>query len=214
MYKVMYALLCWAFIGVLVHSCGYKEESDPNDHRAAPISCSIIDRVLYCTDGTSYVLPVQPVDGKNGGSCTINDQIISCPDGTKYTFPIPAIGAQGPMGTSGEPGSSCSVVGNQIQCTDGTFYTIPSAKDGINGVNGTNGINGTNGKDGKDAIVSIIDPCGVNSGGVDELLFVLSTGQIVAWYQNVGLVALKDGTYRTTDSQSCVFKIISGAYHE
>lgn len=60
-----------------------------------------------------------------------------------------------------------------------------------------------------EAIVEIIDPCG-DSNGVDEVLFVLSSGEVVAWYQNLGLAILNNGSYVTTDNQACNFTVNNG----
>lgn len=194
---------------LLLSSCDREPPTDDSKRDAEPITCTIVDSTLACTDGTVYALPRQPKDGKDADSCRISGQSIQCPDGSVYQFPLPA---QGPVGESGSPGaagSSCSIVNSTIVCTDGTSFDVPIPKDGVPGAKGDKGEVGASGRD---SIVSIIDPCGPNNSGVDELLFVLSTGQLVAWYQNVGLVALKDGTYRVTDSSGCVFKIINGQY--
>lgn len=177
-------------------------ESKDDQRDPPPTSCSIDKDVLYCTDGTVYTFPEQPKDGKDAAPCKITGQSISCPDGSIYTFPVPSGGRDGVNGIAGADGSSCSVEGNVVRCTDGTSYEIPTPKDGQDG------------QDGRDSIVRIIDPCGPNNSGVDELLFVLSTGEIVAWYQNVGLVALKDGNYVVTDGSKCRFKILNGVYSE
>lgn len=60
---------------------------------------------------------------------------------------------------------------------------------------------------GADAIIEVIDPCGPNPDGPDEVLFRLSSGEIVAWYKNLGLSVLGDGNYITTDNQRCYFSI-------
>lgn len=76
------------------------------------------------------------------------------------------------------------------------------------------GVDGIDGRDGNDSVYRIIDPCG-DSMGVDEILFVLVSGEIVAWYEGVGLVVLKPGIYRTTDDQLCQFEItVDNEYRE
>jgi len=59
-------------------------------------------------------------------------------------------------------------------------------------------------------VVGVIDPCGPHKGH-DELLLQTASGKILAWLKDVGLVELKEGvTYRTTDTQNCVFQIVGG----
>lgn len=186
-----------SFLSILLSYCGRAGE--PNDQRTAT-SCTIQSDVLACTDGTVYSLPKQPANGKDGSSCGVQGQSVVCSDGSSYAFPVPTLPQDG---VDGKDGSSCSVSNGVITCTDGTHYVIPTPRDGPEGPAGPAG---------RDSIVRIIDPCGPHGSGVDELVFVLSTGQLVVWYQNVGLVALKDGNYRTTDQQQCNFKVLNGEY--
>jgi len=116
----------------------------------------------------------------NPESCSVVDNLLTCPDGS--TFDLATLqGEQGPPGPQGQPGPI-----------------------------GPQGLPGPQGEQGSAAdpalIVDLIDPCGPTSGP-DEVLFILSTGQFAAWYKDVGLVVLEDGTYRTTDSQQCRFRI-------
>jgi hypothetical protein len=63
--------------------------------------------------------------------------------------------------------------------------------------------------------ITIIDPCGKNSKGFDELLIVLTNGDILVSFtdsKGTFLTLLKDGTYQTTDGQNCIFSIIDGKY--
>lgn len=190
---------------LLLISCGRPGDSITDSTRTNH-SCTINDSILSCSDGTVYVLPKQAQDGKAGNSCTVSGQSVICTDGTRYDFPVPA------APKDGVDGSSCSVANGIVTCTDGSYYVIPTPRDGVAGPKGDTGATGAQGPIGRDSIVRIIDPCGASGSGVDELIFVLSTGQLVAWYQNIGLVALKDGTYRTTDTQSCIFKVVNGEY--
>jgi hypothetical protein len=110
-------------------------------------------------------------------------------------------GKTGQRGAAGMEGKSCTVTeepdGALISCEDGTSTFI---------ANGPQGAPGTN------AIIEVIDPCGPNPDGPDEILLVLSTGQIVAWYWKVGLVALSDGDWATTDGQHCQFTVTDGQF--
>lgn len=72
-------------------------------------------------------------------------------------------------------------------------------------------------------VSSVIDPCGSNPGQYDEILLLMSNGDIVGYFEtdhssyNQGkrfLTVLKDGNYSTTDSQSCSFSIVNGQYQE
>jgi hypothetical protein len=58
-------------------------------------------------------------------------------------------------------------------------------------------------------VVAVIDPCGPHKGH-DELLLKTASGKVLAWLKDVGLVELKEGvTYRTTDTQNCIFQIMN-----
>lgn len=103
--------------------------------------------------------------------------------------------------------------GSQLSCDDGTEVFIADGLDGSdglsgqNGLNGVDGVDGTAGEDGTDGIVEIIDPCGDDVGRPDEILIKTSSGELLAWYQDLGLTILEEGTYRTTDSQRCRFTV-------
>jgi len=59
-------------------------------------------------------------------------------------------------------------------------------------------------------ISDIVDPCG-NGPGHDEVIIVFADGAAIAWYKNLGLVALSEFTaYVTTDAQHCRFEIQHG----
>lgn len=69
----------------------------------------------------------------------------------------------------------------------------------------------------KITVTELIDPCGDNPNQFDEKLIKLSSGQIVAYFEQGGkrfLTDLVDGNYRTTDSQRCNFQIVNGQYQE
>lgn len=135
-------------------------------------------------DGQSAFCTVTPISEGVVLSCTGNDPV------TIYNGPKGDTGEQGIPGVKGDTGET----GGQGPQGD----TGPQGEPGLPGQNGT------------DAIIEIIDPCGPSSSDVDELLFRLSTGELVAWYKNVGLVALSNGNYVTTDQQKCYFTISNG----
>lgn len=81
---------------------------------------------------------------------------------------------------------------------------------------------GADGEDGLDAgnpdwaVSEVVDPCGDDTGGFDEVLLKYANGQFIAWLKNTGLIVLNWGqSYVTTDKQKCKFKITStGVYEE
>lgn len=59
-------------------------------------------------------------------------------------------------------------------------------------------------------ISDIVDPCG-NGPGHDEVIIIFADGAAIAWYKNLGLVALDEfKRYVTTDAQKCEFEIQLG----
>jgi hypothetical protein len=65
------------------------------------------------------------------------------------------------------------------------------------------------------SVAEVIDPCGDYSNHFDEVLLVMSDGSIVAYFESRGkrfLTILQNGSYRTTDKQSCRFKVVNGKY--
>lgn len=82
-----------------------------------------------------------------------------------------------------------------IEELEDSIETIEADIDSINGV------------------AEIVDPCG-DGRGFDEVLLVMDSGAIIAWYKNLGLVVLDDGYYRTTDKQRCRFQIEDGEINE
>lgn len=64
----------------------------------------------------------------------------------------------------------------------------------------------------EDRVIGVFDPCpSVSSNGFKESFFQMSSGKIVAYFEDGGkrfLTVLKTGTaYRTTDSRACTFTI-------
>jgi len=63
------------------------------------------------------------------------------------------------------------------------------------------------------AVNEVINPCGDDVGQFDEVLMKLSSGQIVAFFEQGTkrfLSILEDGVYQTTDQQGCVFTVANG----
>jgi hypothetical protein len=111
---------------------------------------------------------------------------------------------------------TCTIEDQQIVCPDGTSTPVP--QDGNNGIDGRDGVNGVDGSDGIDGrdgtTLEIVDPCG-DGPGHDEILIKLDDGSFLAWYVDLGLSVLHEGTtYMTTDSQRCKFKILDGQVFE
>lgn len=94
--------------------------------------------------------------------------------------------------------------GVNIICPDSETF-LP---DGVDGTDGTDGVDGT---DGADAVVEIVDPCGDDPGEFDEVLLRLSTGDLLAYFEDSGgkrfLSLIGPGNYMTTDKQSCPFTV-------
>lgn len=69
----------------------------------------------------------------------------------------------------------------------------------------------------KTTVKRLIDPCGDNPNNFDEKLIELSSGEIIAYFEQGSkrfLTSLSDGNYRTTDAQRCNFQIVNGNYTE
>lgn len=87
-----------------------------------------------------------------------------------------------------------------VNCPNGVYYSFPAPNDGVDGRDGENGTNAQG--------IRIVDPCGDYVGGVDEVILVFPDNTAIAWYKNVGMVALTPNTlYQTTDGQMCRFKV-------
>ena len=91
----------------------------------------------------------------------------------------------------------------RVNCPNGNYYSFAAPLDGVDGRNGLDGENGVNAQG-----IRIVDPCGDFVGQVDEILLIFPDNTAVAWYVNVGMVALTPNTqYQTTDGQQCRFKV-------
>jgi len=63
------------------------------------------------------------------------------------------------------------------------------------------------------AVNEVINPCGDQVGQYDEVILKLSSGQVVAFFEQGDkrfLSILDNGTYMTTDVQACRFSITDG----
>lgn len=61
-------------------------------------------------------------------------------------------------------------------------------------------------------IAEVVDPCGDFPGHQDEVLLVLNSGEIIAYFQKGNrrmLTVLGDGNFQTTDKQKCNFSIVN-----
>lgn len=106
--------------------------------------------------------------------------------------------------------------GVEIRCGNQTTFVADGAQgeagESIVGPQGPQGNPGIDGTNGLDAVIEIVDPCG-DGAGFDEILLVLSSGEIVAYFESGGnrfLTVLVNGNYRTTDAQACNFTILNG----
>lgn len=64
----------------------------------------------------------------------------------------------------------------------------------------------------QESIVELIDPCGDNPGQYDEVLIRTSSNKLIAFFEQGGqrfLSVLEAGSYRTTDTQQCLFNVDS-----
>jgi hypothetical protein len=72
------------------------------------------------------------------------------------------------------------------------------------------GQDGSDGIDGENAILEVIDPCGDYEDGYDEVIFRLSTGDLMSYFETGKrrfLTLLTPGKYITTDNQRCEFEV-------
>ncbi|MCB0801773.1 MAG: collagen-like protein [Flavobacteriales bacterium] len=146
---------------------------------------STISMLVACGEQPVKLVLSFPSGGLSCSTKQVADgSLITCPDGSSSYVYNGKQGDVGPVGPQGETG--------------------PQGEAGSDGLNGSNGSNGSNGIDA--FITGYIDPCGDHSGP-DEVLFTLSDGRYAAWYLDLGLVILTDGSYRTTDNQQCRFTI-------
>ena len=108
-------------------------------------------------------------------------------------------GSSGANGKPGAPGAGCVVEqmfnGAMIKCGD--FSAIV--------------LNGEDGQPTSFTIVEIVDPCGDMPNYLDEVIFRLANGSLIAHYSKAGLqflTVLAPGNYRTRDMQACNFTIL------
>lgn len=134
------------------------------------------------------------------------------------TLALAACGGADPTFIASVP--TCTVTdtasGATLTCPDGSTVVIndgqtgqpgEAGQDGAQGPQGPEGPQGSQGAPGADShVVGHIDPCG-DGPGPDEILLILDDGRFAAWYLNLGLVILGDGSWVTTDSQACHFTI-------
>lgn len=107
-------------------------------------------------------------------------------------------GKDGLAGQPGHPGEGCTVEqmfnGAMIKCGD--FSAIV--------------LNGEDGTPTSFTIVEVIDPCGDKPGYLDEIIFRLANGSLIAHFTSAGLqglTVLTPGNYRTLDKQACNFTV-------
>jgi len=116
-------------------------------------------------------------------------------------------GEDGEHGADGQDGEDGTDGQDGEDGTDGQ-----DGEDGEHGADGQDGEDGTDGQDGLDFVQRVIDPCGQETThGLDEVLLVLQSGDILAYYndgQNQYLTILKRNKhYVTTDGTGCKFKV-------
>lgn len=165
--------------------------------------------------------------GRSGTSCTVvqglQEQTLSCTDGTEVTIHDGLEGEAGEQGIPGTPGADgrsivFSLTDAGVLCENGGSVFMVAYDDNDNAVldvledSGLASAVVCSGSDGEDAPpteftpVGLIDPC-LDGAGQDEVLLLLGSGDIMAWYYNLGLSVLPDGSYITTDTQACHFTV-------
>jgi hypothetical protein len=165
-----------------------------------PICELIVMGILVCVLSMTLGSCGKPDDGRPGRPGQPGAQGepgVAGKDGGEGPQGVPGPeGDMGPQGPEGVPGSQ-GVPG-------------PEGEEGLQGPQGPVGPQGPHGLSETTSIIEVIDPCGPGYDGTDEILLKLSTGELVAWYKHIGLAALSDGDYVTTDKQKCHFKVESG----
>jgi hypothetical protein len=110
-------------------------------------------------------------------------------------------GVQGERGAQGDQGEGCTVA----TAVNGALVTC-----------GANSVLILNGEDGSDApptpltITKIIDPCGKQGSGFNEVLLKLANDNIMAHFSsgaNQFFALLTPGNYVTTDGTNCNFNV-------
>jgi len=202
-------------------------------------SCTIADVVggAMITCAHTSVFIKDGVDGQDGSACSVveaqnsSGSLISCADGTTAFIrngkdgtdgqdgEDGADGQDGEDGTDGQDGEDGEDGADGQDGEDGTDGQDgedgtdgQDGEDGEHGADGQDGEDGTDGQDGLDFVQRVIDPCGQETThGLDEVLLVLQSGDILAYYndgQNQYLTILKRNKhYVTTDGTGCKFKV-------
>jgi len=202
-------------------------------------SCTIADVVggAMITCAHTSVFIKDGVDGQDGSACSVveaqnsSGSLISCADGTTAFIrngkdgtdgqdgEDGADGQDGEDGTDGQDGEDGEDGADGQDGEDGTDGQDgedgtdgQDGEDGEDGADGQDGEDGTDGQDGLDFVQRVIDPCGQETThGLDEVLLVLQSGDILAYYndgQNQYLTILKRNKhYVTTDGTGCKFKV-------
>ena len=210
----------------LVSSCSVTKDTET------------LEIVISCPDGTEERLK-DGVDGQDGTSCTIADVVGGAMITCAHTSVFIKDGVDGQDGSACSVVEAQNSSGSLISCADGTTAFIRNGKDGTDGQDGEDGADGqdgedgtdgqdgedgehgadgqdgedgTDGQDGLDFVQRVIDPCGQETThGLDEVLLVLQSGDILAYYndgQNQYLTILKRNKhYVTTDGTGCKFKV-------
>jgi len=190
-------------------------------------SCTIADVVggAMITCAHTSVFIKDGVDGQDGSACSVveaqnsSGSLISCADGTTAFIrngKDGTDGQDGEDGTDGQDGEDGTDGQDGEDGTDGQDGEDGTdgqdGEDGEHGADGQDGEDGTDGQDGLDFVQRVIDPCGQETThGLDEVLLVLQSGDILAYYndgQNQYLTILKRNKhYVTTDGTGCKFKV-------
>lgn len=176
-----------------VSSCTTEQLKDGS----ATISCSDGTKSVVSAgkDGKDGLAGQDGKDGKDAEPCYVEafsgGATIICADSS-----VNILNGESITGPVGPAGGSCTVApvtdGALISCEDGSSQLV------------------LNGADGESAILEIIDPCGDSPGEFDEIMFRLSSGELVAYFEQGSkrfLTVLNPGNYRTTDKQSCRFTV-------
>lgn len=189
--------------------------------------------LISCPDGSSSLIK-QPTDGKDGAVGKPGAKGDTGETGASVEGPK---GDPGIIGPPGKDGYSCTTTqtdyGSHVACEDDSYSDIMNGTPGFNGtsctviqndfgaaincddgtsavvLNGLTGAAGPQGTSGTNAIYEIIDPCGDDPNHVDEVLLRLNSGDLIAWYRDVGLFNFDAGSWVTTDHQRCNFTVTS-----
>ncbi len=210
-------------VGGVLLTCGetsafIKHGVDGEDGSACSVQEDEANKgaLITCSDGTMAFLK----NGVDGKSCELSADpqgvVITCGEESQLVQ----------NGEQGEQGESCEVYqesnGATVTCGEKTAFiangnngssceAIPHP-DGALIVCGDSSVVVKNGEDGVDAVVDVVDPCGQETD-YDEVVLVLQSGDIIAYFENGGkrfLTSLDyNKTYQTTDGTKCKFKVTS-----